>query len=253
MDLIFCQDITKQYHLGHVIITALKEVNLTIERGEFISIVGPSGSGKTTLLNLIGCIDLPTSGRITIDGQVTGGLSHSKLAELRASKIGFIFQHFNLIPVLSVQENIEYPLLRKKGAGLSRNVSKPTGNLRVRKTKVSEILAKVGMADFANHRPNQLSGGEQQRVAIARALVSDPKIVLADEPTANLDTQTSQSILQLMKQMNHEEQITFIFATHDPEVMQHAERVIVLRDGHFWGEGSGEGFQQTINLTNINQ
>jgi putative ABC transport system ATP-binding protein len=241
MDLIFCQDITKQYHLGHVIITALKEVNLTIERGEFISIVGPSGSGKTTLLNLIGCIDLPTSGRITIDGQVTGGLSHSKLAELRASKIGFIFQHFNLIPVLSVQENIEYPLLRKKGAGLSRlglsaegvsrPVSKPTSSSRVRKAKVSEILAKVGMADFANHRPNQLSGGEQQRVAIARALVSDPKIVLADEPTANLDTQTSQSILQLMKQMNHEEQITFIFATHDPEVMQHAERVIALRDG----------------------
>ena len=221
MSLISCQDITKQYHLGHTIINAIKQVTLTIERGEFISIIGPSGSGKTTLLNLIGCIDQPTSGRITIDSQVIHGLSHNKLSELRASKIGFIFQDFNLIPVLSARENVEYPLLRKK----------ETGSSRVRKAKVSEILARVGMADFANHRPNQLSGGEQQRVAIARALISDPQIVLADEPTANLDTQTSQSILHLMKQMNHEEQITFIFATHDPEVMQHAERVIALRDG----------------------
>ena len=230
MSLISCQDITKQYHLGHVIITALKEVNLTIERGEFISIVGPSGSGKTTLLNLIGCIDQPTSGRIIIDGQTIGGFSHNRLAELRASKIGFIFQHFNLIPVLSVRENIEYPLLRQKGAKRCEERRKLSSS-RIRKARVSEILQKVGMADFANHRPNQLSGGEQQRVAIARALVSGPQIVLADEPTANLDTQTSQSILQLMKQMNHEEQITFIFATHDPEVMQHAERVIALRDG----------------------
>jgi putative ABC transport system ATP-binding protein len=225
VSLIFLQNITKQYHLGRVTINALKQVNLTIERGEFIALVGPSGSGKTTLLNLIGCIDLPTSGSITIDNQVIDGLSHNKLAELRAEKIGFIFQHFNLIPVLSVSENVEYSLLRKKGVG----------NSKARKTKVLAMLAKVGMVDFAHHRPNQLSGGEQQRVAIARALAAEPQIVLADEPTANLDTQTSQSILRLMKQINQEEQTTFLFATHDPEVVQHAERVVLLRDGQVSG------------------
>jgi putative ABC transport system ATP-binding protein len=219
--LISLQNITKQYHLGQITLTALKQVNLTIERGDFVAIIGPSGSGKTTLLNLIGCIDLPTSGSIAIDGQVIDGLSHNQLAELRAEKIGFIFQHFNLFPVLSASENVEYSLLRNKRAG----------NSKVRKAKVSEMLARVGMADLANHRPNQLSGGEQQRVAIARALVSEPQIVLADEPTANLDSQTSQSVLNLMKQMSRGEQITFIFATHDPEVMGHAERVIALRDG----------------------
>ena len=221
MALISLQNITKQYHLGQITLTALKQVNLTIERGDFVAIIGPSGSGKTTLLNLIGCIDLPTSGSIAIDGQVIDGLSHNQLAELRAEKIGFIFQHFNLFPVLSASENVEYSLLRNKRAG----------NSKVRKAKVSEMLARVGMADLANHRPNQLSGGEQQRVAIARALVSEPQIVLADEPTANLDSQTSQSVLNLMKQMSRGEQITFIFATHDPEVMGHAERVIALRDG----------------------
>ncbi|MBI1929554.1 ABC transporter ATP-binding protein [Candidatus Poribacteria bacterium] len=221
MALISLQNITKQYHLGQITLTALKQVNLTIERGDFVAIIGPSGSGKTTLLNLIGCIDLPTSGSIAIDGQVIDGLSHNRLAELRAEKIGFIFQHFNLFPVLSASENVEYSLLRNKRAG----------NSKVRKAKVSEMLARVGMADLANHRPNQLSGGQQQRVAIARALVSEPQIVLADEPTANLDSQTSQSVLNLMKQMSRGEQITFIFATHDPEVMGHAERVIALRDG----------------------
>ena len=221
MSSISCQDVAKQYRLGRTTIHALRHVNLTIELGEFAAIVGPSGSGKTTLLNLIGCIDVPTSGTIAIDGQSIYGLSHNRLAELRASKIGFVFQHFSLIPVLSVQENVEYPLLRQRGVG----------NSRARKAKVLEILAKVGMADLANHRPNQLSGGEQQRVAIARALVSDPRIVLADEPTANLDTETSQSILHLMKQMNYEEHVTFVFATHDPEVMHHAERTVLLRDG----------------------
>ncbi len=221
MALISLQNITKQYHLGQITLTALKQVNLTIEHGDFVAIIGPSGSGKTTLLNLIGCIDLPTSGSIAIDGQVIDRLSHNQLAELRAEKIGFIFQHFNLFPVLSASENVEYSLLRNKRAG----------NSKVRKAKVSEMLARVGMADFANHRPNQLSGGQQQRVAIARALVSEPHIVLADEPTANLDSQTSQSVLNLMKQMSRGEQITFIFATHDPEVMGHAERVIALRDG----------------------
>ena len=210
---------TRTYPLGKQSVCALNDVSLAVLGGEFLAIAGPSGSGKSTLLNLIGCIDQPSSGSVYIDGQTTANQTPDQLADLRARKIGFIFQTFNLLPVLSAFENVEYPLLR---FGMDKEA---------RRQRVSEYLELVGVNEYATHRPNQLSGGQRQRVAIARALIAKPSIVLADEPTANLDHKTGESILQLMQEINEQNGTTFIFSTHDPRVINMAGRVLNISDG----------------------
>jgi putative ABC transport system ATP-binding protein len=210
---------TKEYRLDGQSITALYQINLKIEEGVFLAIAGPSGSGKSTLLHLMGCIDSPSSGRILIEGEDVAMRSADQLAGLRSRAIGFIFQTFNLFPVLTAAENVEYPLLK-------RDVSK-----RDRRKRVLHYLDMVGLAHFANHRPNQLSGGQRQRVAIARALINQPRIVLADEPTANLDHKTGKRILKLMKDINRETGTTFVFSTHDQKVLDLADRRVDLEDG----------------------
>jgi putative ABC transport system ATP-binding protein len=219
MAIVSMQKVVRNYYLGKTVVNALRGIDLQAEKGEFICIAGPSGSGKTTLLNLIGCLDRPSSGKVFLDGDDVERLSDNKLSRLRAERIGFIFQSFNLIPVLSAFENIEYPLLLK---------GVPRGS---RKKKVLAMLEEVELADFTRHRPNQLSGGQRQRVAIARALVTDPEMVLADEPTANLDSKTGEAIVDLMRKINQEMKATFIFSTHDSMVMKHAHRMIRLKDG----------------------
>jgi putative ABC transport system ATP-binding protein len=213
------ENVSKDYMLGQQRVHALHEVNLAVDGGEFLAIAGPSGSGKSTLLNLIGCIDNPTSGKVYVDDEDVSGQTPDQLADLRARKIGFIFQTFNLLPVLSAAENVEYPLLHFR---FDKNK---------RRERVSRYLELVGVKDYAGHRPNQLSGGQRQRVAIARALIARPSIVLADEPTANLDHGTGESILQLMRRINHEKGTTFIFSTHDARVMELADRVVQIEDG----------------------
>ena len=211
--------LTKQYILGKTEVQALKNVTLSVEQGEFSAIAGPSGSGKTTLLNLIGCLDTPTAGSIKIGGEHVSGMNHKALADIRNRKIGFIFQTFNLIPVLTVYENVEFPLLLQE---------LPVSE---RKEKIVRILDAVGIGKRASHKPEELSGGQQQRVAIARALVKSPQIVLADEPTANLDSDTGKRIIALMQRLNSEHGTTFIFSTHDNMVMAQANRVVKLQDG----------------------
>ena len=213
-------NITKEYSLGQTKIKALSEINLKIDEGEFLSIIGPSGSGKTTLLNIVGLIDTPSSGTLKIAEEDIDFSNDNNLTDLRLHYLGFIFQTFNLIPVLNVLENVEFPLLLKKEKS-KKEIQK----------KASDLLEKVGLGDHLRHRPAQLSGGQRQRVAIARALVTDPKIVLADEPTANLDSKTGNNILNIMKEMNKSSQTTFIFSTHDPDVLKFAERTISLKDG----------------------
>ncbi|MEQ8980166.1 MAG: ABC transporter ATP-binding protein, partial [Deltaproteobacteria bacterium] len=193
------------------------------------TIAGPSGSGKTTLLNLVGCIDIASEGTVRIDGQSTAQMSESALTNLRLDKLGFIFQSFNLISVLNLHQNVEFPLLLQGG------LTKGERDQRVR-----NIVEKVGLADYLHHRPNELSGGQRQRVAIARALVTEPAIVLADEPTANLDSGTGKAIIDLMKDLNRVEQTTFIFSTHDPSVMAQATRIVRLVDGRIADDGLGE-------------
>jgi putative ABC transport system ATP-binding protein len=216
--IVAARDVTKTYRLGKLTVTALSRVSLVVSQGEFLAVAGPSGSGKTTLLNLIGCLDTPTSGAIEIDGESVGGLSAGRRADLRARKLGFVFQTFNLIPVLTAYENIEYPLLIHRRAGDVR-------------TRVQVALEQVGLADRARHRPPELSGGQQQRVAIARALVTEPTLVLADEPTANLDSHTGHEIIDLMRRLNRERGTTFVFSTHDPRIMKAADRVLEMSDG----------------------
>ncbi len=212
------RDVSKTYRLGKVAVTALAGVSLTVEAGEFMAVAGPSGSGKTTLLNLIGCLDTPTSGEIEIEGERVGMLSPGGRADLRARKLGFIFQTFNLIPVLTAYENVEYPLLiHRRGGDVA--------------ARVRAALEQVGLADRARHRPPELSGGQQQRVAIARALVGEPALVLADEPTANLDSRTGHDIIELMRRLNRERGTTFVFSTHDPRIMTAADRVLEISDG----------------------
>ena len=211
--------VSKEYAFGKQQLQALKNVSLSVLKGEFLAIAGPSGSGKSTLLNLIGCIDGPTSGSVYIEDQKTSDRTPDQLADLRAHKIGFIFQTFNLLPVLSAFENVEYPLLRFK---LDK---------KKRRERVSKYLELVGVNKYAKHRPNQLSGGQRQRVAIARALITKPSIVLADEPTANLDHKTGGDILELMRRINQDKGTTFIFSTHDPRVMEMAGRLVKLEDG----------------------
>lgn len=220
MELIRLDSVTKSYQLDKQTVQALKEVTLSIEEGVFLAIAGPSGSGKTTLLNLIGCIDRATTGSIFIDGVDVGGKTPDELADLRARTIGFVFQTFNLLPVLSAEENVEYPLLQRN------DLSKAE-----RRERVEHYLGVVGIRKYAKHRPNQLSGGQRQRVAIARALAIHPRIVLADEPTANLDHKTGDGILRLMKKINTSTKTTFIFSTHDQKVINMADRLIRIEDG----------------------
>ena len=223
-------NVVKNYNLGKVIVPALRDVSLAVNSGDFISIAGPSGSGKTTLLNLIGCVDTATTGQVVIDGFDTKNLKERQLTDLRLHTIGFIFQSFNLVPVLSVFQNVEFPLLLQR---------KLTGEER--KARVNELLKKVGLDQHAKHRPSELSGGQRQRVAIARALVTRPKIVLADEPTANLDSKTGETILDLMKEMNRLDKTTFIFSTHDAKVMAHANLIVRLADGKIVGRETSNG------------
>ena len=210
---------TRDFKIGEMETHALRGVNLSIESGEFTALVGPSGSGKTTLLQLIGLLDQPTSGQIFINGQDASRLNRNQRADLRKTTIGFIFQFFALIPTLTAYENVEMPLLL--------NGTKPAD----RKKRVNEALEAVGLINRAHHRPDQLSGGQQQRVAVARALTIDPKVILADEPTANLDTANGHQVMDIMKRLNKETGVTFVFATHDPRVISYADRIVTLEDG----------------------
>jgi putative ABC transport system ATP-binding protein len=227
------EQVTKEYRLGDELVRALDEVSLNIEEGVFLAIAGPSGSGKSTLLNLIGCIDTPTSGRIYIDDQDVSGQTPDQLADLRARSIGFVFQTFNLLPVLTAGENVEYPLLQFP------ELSRPE-----RRESVARFLDMVGLRKYAMHRPNQLSGGQRQRVAIARALATQPRIVLADEPTANLDHKTGDGILTLMQDINRKLGTTFVFSTHDKKVMARADRLVRIEDGRIrlLGVRAGRGW-----------
>lgn len=220
MKVVRFERVFKDYMLGDQIVQAANDITLSIDSGSFAAISGPSGSGKTTMLNLIGCIDRPTSGKIFINDQDVTVMSANQLADLRARTIGFIFQTFNLLPVLSAAENVEYPLLQRKDV-----------NLKQRQERTAYFLNMVGLSKYAHHRPNQLSGGQRQRVAIARALVVQPALVLADEPTANLDKTTGLEILQLMKSINRELGTTFIFSTHDQRVINFADHLVKVEDG----------------------
>jgi len=219
MSIVECFDVSKTYHQGQIEIHALKKVNLAITKGEFVAIAGPSGSGKTTLLNLVGGLDLVDGGSIVVDGNAFDQMSQSQLANLRLHKVGFVFQAYNLIPVLSAVENVEFVMLLQGIAAAER------------RAKAEAILADVGLEGKFNRRPAELSGGQQQRVAVARAIVSNPSIVLADEPTANLDSKTGDGLLDMMQQMNQEKNVTFIFSTHDQMVMDYARRLVLIRDG----------------------
>ena len=219
MGIIKVDSVTRVYRQGRLSFKALDSVSLEIDKGEFIALAGPSGSGKTTLLNLIGGLDLADEGEIFFNDKNLHQLSDGARADLRLQQIGFVFQAYNLIPVLTAAENVDYILLLQK-------VDKS-----VRRQKVADILQEVGLSDKAGNRPDELSGGQQQRVAVARAVVTDPQVVLADEPTANLDSTNGRKLLEMMKEMNKTKQVTFIFATHDPMVMEFAERIVSLKDG----------------------
>jgi putative ABC transport system ATP-binding protein len=221
MSLVQATNLTKTYRVGDIDVPAIKGVDFSLEAASFVAFVGPSGSGKSTLLNMVGCLDHPTSGTLTVLDTDIATLDRRAAAHFRGENIGFVFQDFNLIPVLTVFENVEYPL---------RMVQRwPTEKRRV---QVLRLLEAVGMSDQADKRPDQISGGQKQRVAIARALVSQPKLVLADEPTANLDHDTAYHVLELMKKMRDEFGTTFVFSTHDPKIMGEAETTYTLEDGH---------------------
>ena len=227
MSVVRIEHVYKDYLLGEQKVQALKDITLSIEPGVFLAIAGPSGSGKTTLLNLIGCIDTPSSGKIYINDHDVSGRSPDQLADLRNRTIGFIFQTFNLLPVLSAAENVEYPLLQRSDVSAAE-----------RKKRVAYFLDIVGLSKYQHHRPNQLSGGQRQRVAIARALAIRPAIVLADEPTANLDHDTAYRILNLMKTMRDDFGTSFVFSTHDPKIMNEAELTFTLEDGRLNNEAA---------------
>jgi putative ABC transport system ATP-binding protein len=230
MSLVRAEKLVKTYRAGDVDVQAVRGIDFSIDPASFVAFVGPSGSGKSTLLNMIGCLDRPTAGTLTVLDTDVSTLDRRAGAEFRGKHIGFIFQDFNLIPVLTAYENIEYPLIMVQD-----------WSPKERADRVASLLTAVGMADQANKRPNQLSGGQKQRVAVARALVAKSKLVLADEPTANLDHDTAYRILQLMKKMRDESGTTFIFSTHDPKIMGEAERIFSLEDGRLVDNGGSHG------------
>ncbi len=221
MDLIEIRDIYKTYHLGEIDVPVLKGVSFTVARGELVALMGASGSGKSTLMNILGCLDRPTSGRYSLDGEDVSHLSADGRALVRNRKIGFVFQSFNLLPRTSALDNVVMPLTYTV-----ENISDKDARLRA-----VELLKRVGLEDRLDHEPSQLSGGQQQRVAIARALINRPPVLLADEPTGNLDSRTSREVLEMFQQLNREEGITIVLVTHDPEVARHARRVIRIHDG----------------------
>src|SRR3984885_9944784 len=227
--LVSVEEVTRRFPLDHSAVTALDHTSLRVEPGEFLAIAGPSGSGKSTLLNLIGCIDNPTPGRIWIDGVDTAQLSLAQTTVLRREKVGFVFQTFNLIPVFTAAENVEYPLL-VQGVPSSQ-----------RRDRVDTALESVGLTDRANHRPDLLSGGERQRVAVARAIVHRPALVLADEPTANLDTRNATQLIDLMRDLNCRLGLTFIFSTHDQRLLEHTPRIVRLTDGQVASDSHSQG------------
>lgn len=220
---------TRIYKIGEVETKALRGVNLSVENGEFTALVGPSGSGKTTLLQLIGLLDQPTTGKVFINGKDATGLNRDQRADLRKGAIGFVFQFFALIPTLTAYENVELPLLLNGMKAAEREA------------RVQEMLEAVGLTDRAHHRPDQLSGGQQQRVAVARALSIRPSLVLADEPTANLDSENGKQVMEIMQRLNKETGVTFVFATHDPRVINYAERIVTLEDGLIVGNNGAVG------------
>jgi putative ABC transport system ATP-binding protein len=220
MSLVKAIALHKTYRTGGVSVHALRGADFVIEPGAFVAFVGPSGSGKSTLLNMIGCLDRPTSGRLIVLDTDVAALGPRQSADFRGANLGFVFQDFNLVPVLSAAENVEYPLLMVQNWPVAR-----------RRKRVAELLEAVGIADRADKRPDQLSGGQKQRVAVARALASQPKLVLADEPTANLDHVTARRIIELMKKMRDEFGTTFVFSTHDPRIVEAAEEIFHLKDG----------------------
>ncbi len=219
MEVARAENVTRTFKVGKIETQALRGVNLSIESGEFTALVGPSGSGKTTLLQLIGCLDQPTSGRVFVTGKDVSRLNRNQRADMRRGTIGFIFQFFALIPTLTAYENVEMPMLLVGMGGAER------------RARVKQLLESVDLADRAHHRPDQLSGGQQQRVAIARALATKPSLILADEPTANLDTPNGSQVMETMTKLNRETGVTFVFATHDPRVIKYARRIVTLRDG----------------------
>jgi putative ABC transport system ATP-binding protein len=227
MNVVELKDVKKYYMLGETRVDALRGVSLSIGQGEFLAIAGPSGSGKSTMLNMFGCIDIPSEGIVRIDGIETEKMSDKELTRYRRTKISFIFQSFNLIPVLNVYENIEFPLL------LQRSISKEE-----RRERVLASIEEVGLQDRMKNKSTELSGGQRQRVAIARALVTRPLVVLADEPTANLDSETGMRIVELMRKINETDKTTFIFSTHDAHIMREARRVVRILDGHIVGDGA---------------
>ena len=230
MNLVKAKNLTKTYKLGEIEVKALKSVSFEIEPASFISFIGPSGSGKTTLLNLIGCLDKPTSGTLEVADMNTSVLTRKEAAAFRGQNLGFIFQDFNLIPVLTVYENVEYPLL------IIQNVP-----AEERKNRIVSLLETVGMVDQQDKYPDQISGGQKQRVAVARALVTNPRLVLADEPTANLDSKTAFMVIDIMRQMKEEFGVTFIFSTHDPKIVSEVETVYTLQDGKLIDQIRGKG------------
>ena len=225
MSLVELKRVTKDYQIGEMSVRALKNIELDIEKQSFVSFVGPSGSGKTTLLNLIGCLDKPSSGEVFVSGTPVNSFSNKEAAQFRGQHLGFIFQNFNLLPVLTTYENVEYPLIMVQNIPANK-----------RKERIMHYLEAVGMTDQKDKYPSQLSGGQKQRVAVARALVTNPKLVLADEPTANLDHATAFKVIDLMKQMQQNLETTFIFSTHDPKVVKEAEIIYTLEDGKLVGK-----------------
>ncbi len=230
MSIVIAKQLNKKYVAGDITVNAIRNVDFTIEPASFVSFVGPSGSGKTTLLNMIGCLDPPSSGSLEVAGKDVTGLNSHQSAIFRGDNIGFIFQDFNLIPVLTVFENIEYPLIMVQNWPAEK-----------RKKQVEKMLEAVGMSDQGHKYPSQISGGQKQRVAVARALVTNAKLVLADEPTANLDRKTAGKIIDLMKAMRDEFSTTFIFSTHDPRVVKNAEIIFKLEDGELLTESNNQG------------